>query len=329
MPTSDTDPVGRTTIRRAFACALLIASVGSLSVPMSLLRPLHARAEVFTLFLLLAALPPLTLWGYLTGHRLFQHSPWRIFSVALMASSLALSGFVLWQWLRIDRLLWARYNPADPTVAVAVGVVTALAAAVASFRYVGRPTKRPLAMAAVVVISASLAVSTFNAIHFMPRFFEGNHSLSALRRYRADDMAGREAPGFTLRSVAGDMVALENLRGRVVVVDFWATWCGPCVQALPHLNALSEQFNRDHVVVVALSLDHDTAAVRPFVERSRFSFTTLYQDTAIASAYRVEVIPTTFVVDQSGIVRSVHVGFRAESSADELRSEIVRLLDDE
>jgi peroxiredoxin len=311
----------------AVVCAALIAVIGSVVVPTSLLMPLRARTDVLGLFLAFTASALLTFWGHLLGLRLLGRRPWMIFAIALIAASIGLSAFVSWQWLRIDRLLWASYHPGDPTISAAAGIIVTLIAAAVGIRSSGALHRRPFASTGVLLLSLTVGVSAFNFMHFMPTLLQGDHTLSSLKRYHSEDLVGHEAPPFALRSITGETVSLRDLRGRVVVLDFWATWCGPCVKALPYLGELSEEFASDQLVVLALSLDRDTASVGPFLDRYAFPFTTLYATPAVDSAYRIQVIPTTFVVDRYGIIRSAHVGFSAKEPLTAIRSDILRYAD--
>ena len=120
---------------------------------------------------------------------------------------------------------------------------------------------------------------------------------------------GEAAPDFTLATVAGDSLSLASLKGQVVLVDFWATWCGPCIAEMPVLQQLYEDFDGRGVEIVAVSTDITTAKVPAFVDRHGLTFPILLSGLSVQALYRVTALPTLFVVDQRGTIRHVHVGY--------------------
>ena len=121
--------------------------------------------------------------------------------------------------------------------------------------------------------------------------------------------AGSAAPDFQLPTLDGDELSLSSLRGQVVLVDFWATWCGPCRQEMPALQRLHEEFAGRGVEIVAISMDAQTEAVAPYARREGLTFPILLGSVAEQVRYRVAGLPTLFVVDQGGIIRFQHVGY--------------------
>ena len=120
-----------------------------------------------------------------------------------------------------------------------------------------------------------------------------------------------EAPDFTLKDIEGKDVSLSDYKGKIVFVDFWATWCPPCKKELPILQAISQAYEEDNVVCLAISTDEDTSKVIPFIEENGYTFTVLY-DEGMKKAYDVAGIPTVFIVDENGVIRYKHVGFRPD-----------------
>jgi thiol-disulfide isomerase/thioredoxin len=123
-------------------------------------------------------------------------------------------------------------------------------------------------------------------------------------------MAGEPAPPFALprieaKGALGPRVELESARGKVVVLDFWATWCGPCIASLPRLDA----FARKHPEVVVLTVNLDDAEqARAIFDERGFSLTLLAADQDITRRYSVTAIPHTVLIDPQGLVRAVHRG---------------------
>ncbi len=124
-----------------------------------------------------------------------------------------------------------------------------------------------------------------------------------------DDRLHPPAAGFTLESLDGDTVSLEDLRGKVVIVNFWATWCGGCVKKLPHLVTFHERFHDRGLEVVAISLDERRELVPPLVEELQLPYTILYGDRSIADRYDIGAIPVTFLIDKRGRISGKQLGY--------------------
>ncbi|MFZ5436420.1 MAG: TlpA family protein disulfide reductase [Bacillota bacterium] len=119
---------------------------------------------------------------------------------------------------------------------------------------------------------------------------------------------GKPVPDFTLNTLNGDSVRLSSLRGKVVVINFWATWCGYCVYEMPDLQELHEMYEGE-VVVLAVNVREATDTVAGFVKANGYSFTVLLdRDGKVARTYMVSGLPTTFVVDRKGVLSSSRVG---------------------
>ena len=123
---------------------------------------------------------------------------------------------------------------------------------------------------------------------------------------------GDEAPNFQLRDLAGNMVSLAQLRGKVVLVNFWATWCGPCRIEMPAMEQLYRSFSRKDFEILAVSTDPQGAAVtRPFQQEMGFTFPILHDaEYRIGLMYGARSLPMTFMVDRNGIVRQKVPGAR-------------------
>ena len=120
------------------------------------------------------------------------------------------------------------------------------------------------------------------------------------------------APDFDLLDLEGNHVHLSDFRGKVVVLDFRATWCPPCRLAMPHLQELSEKYADQGIVVVAVSVDQGgVKAVKPFIEQHGYTFTVVLADGKVHRDYGgVSSIPTTFFITPDGRIAGKFVGYR-------------------
>lgn len=123
---------------------------------------------------------------------------------------------------------------------------------------------------------------------------------------------GDTAPNFQLRDLEGRMVALSDLRGKVVLINFWATWCGPCRVEMPAMEQLYRAYSRNDFEILAVSTDPQGVAVtRPFQQENRLTFPILHDaEYRIGLAYGARSLPMTFMVDRQGIVRHQIFGAR-------------------
>jgi peroxiredoxin len=131
--------------------------------------------------------------------------------------------------------------------------------------------------------------------------FYGGDSPAAGINAEGMSMIGMEAPDFTLSDPSGKPVHLRDLRGNVVVVDFWATWCGPCRALMPHIQKMHERLASKGLVVLGLDVGEDAATVANFAKEQSYTFRLLVDgEPEVTSRYFVQAYPTTFVVDRAG-----------------------------
>lgn len=131
------------------------------------------------------------------------------------------------------------------------------------------------------------------------------------RRYMADPQLVREkmAPVFSVRTLQGDTVSLDSLQGKVVLLDFWATWCGPCNAELPHIQKIAQQFQGEPLVVLSISIDKDRAKWQAFVAQHGMTWPQYWdQGGSIAQTFGVRMIPNYFTIDTDGVLRSEDMG---------------------
>lgn len=123
---------------------------------------------------------------------------------------------------------------------------------------------------------------------------------------------GDEAPNFMLRDLDGNIISLSQLRGKVVLLNFWATWCGPCRVEMPAMEQLYRTLPRGQFEILAVSTDPQGVAVtRPFQKQMGFTFPILHDsEYRVGLAYGARTIPITFMVDRQGVVRQKIFGAR-------------------
>jgi peroxiredoxin len=125
----------------------------------------------------------------------------------------------------------------------------------------------------------------------------------------------KPAPDFTLRDADGKVVRLSDYRGKVVLLNFWATWCGPCKIEIPWFMEFERSRKDRGFSVIGVSMDDDGwRVVRPFVNRLGVNYRIVLGDEEVSGAYGgVEALPTTFLIDREGNIAAVHVGLRSRS----------------
>lgn len=122
-------------------------------------------------------------------------------------------------------------------------------------------------------------------------------------------MIAMEAPDFTLTDPSGQTVHLRDLRGKVVIVDFWATWCGPCRALMPHLQTMHEQLGAKGLTILGLDVGEGATTVKKFAKEKSYTFPLLLDgEPQVTSRYFVQALPTTFVIDRAGRIALRDVG---------------------
>ncbi len=119
------------------------------------------------------------------------------------------------------------------------------------------------------------------------------------------------APDFTLRSVGGANLRLAEQRGQVVLVNFWATWCGPCRQEMPHLSRLYDRYRSAGFVLLGVNVDDDPRAAVELATKLGVQFPVLLDtDKRVSRSYDMSAMPATLLIDRDGRVRHIHRGYR-------------------
>ncbi|HLX30874.1 MAG TPA: TlpA disulfide reductase family protein [Casimicrobiaceae bacterium] len=137
---------------------------------------------------------------------------------------------------------------------------------------------------------------------------------------------GNVAPSFSLPTSRGESVSLDPLRGRVVYVDFWASWCGPCRRSFPWMNAMQARYVNEGLTIVGINVDKRRQDAERFLSDTPARFTIVYDPQGkTPAAYDVKGMPSSYLIDRSGKIVAVEEGFHDERK-DELETRIRALL---
>ena len=134
--------------------------------------------------------------------------------------------------------------------------------------------------------------------------------LGLLGPAQASEVSG-PAPDFTLRSNTGKNLKLSEFRGQVVLLNFWASWCGPCRQEMPALEKLQKRYGKLGFTVLGVNVEEDSTQAKRMLREIRVSFPILYDTQNTASKlYQVSAMPTTVIIDRDGNMRYLHKGYK-------------------
>jgi thiol-disulfide isomerase/thioredoxin len=142
-------------------------------------------------------------------------------------------------------------------------------------------------------------------------------------------LEGKKAPDISLATLDGKHLKLSELKGKVVVVEFWASWCPTCRKSLPHLNALSQDKQRADKGLVALAVNarEEAKVVQKYLKENSYTFTVpMDRDGAAMKAYLIGAIPTALVIGSDGMIRSVFIGFVGQESERKLDEAVDKAL---
>jgi thiol-disulfide isomerase/thioredoxin len=161
-----------------------------------------------------------------------------------------------------------------------------------------------------------------------PKFVEGDGGSAARAPGTESALVGKPAPDFKLNLLDGESFRLSDHQGSVVVLDFWATWCGPCIQAMPEVDRVVNEFREQNVMLIAVNLQDTTDAIAATLERIGLdTAVALDRDGVVAEKYTVTAIPQTVIVDGEGKIARLFVGGGAQL-ADQLREALASVLAD-
>jgi cytochrome c biogenesis protein CcmG/thiol:disulfide interchange protein DsbE len=146
---------------------------------------------------------------------------------------------------------------------------------------------------------------------------ESNNEFDNSNYLEADNIKSdsKKAPDFNLPTVEGKSLKLSDFKGKIVIVDFWATWCPPCRKGIPDLIEIQNEFKND-VVIIGISLDRETKKDVPaFIKNYKINYPVVYGNSEVAQSYGgVSAIPTAFIIDKKGNIVDMHVGLMPKST---------------
>ncbi len=128
----------------------------------------------------------------------------------------------------------------------------------------------------------------------------------------ADGPAPAPAPAFTLPSRAGQSVSLESLQGKVVMLNFWASWCGPCRQEMPLLEQMHKRYSKQGFALLGVNVDAETGDAEKLLKGTPVSFPILFdKESKVSELYNVNAMPSSVFIDRKGNVRYLHRGYKS------------------
>ncbi|MGH1538281.1 MAG: TlpA family protein disulfide reductase [Gammaproteobacteria bacterium] len=146
----------------------------------------------------------------------------------------------------------------------------------------------------------------FNTLSIVVLLMISLVSVVAFAKIKADS-----APDFVLKSASGDNVRLSELKGRVVMLNFWATWCGPCAEEIPHLNELHESLDPYDFELLGINLDEDQSKAIHLANKLEVNFPVLFDsEKDVSRSFDIKAMPTTIIIDRAGKIRHVNHGFK-------------------
>jgi len=127
---------------------------------------------------------------------------------------------------------------------------------------------------------------------------------------QANELSGA-APDFTLKSNQGKNIRLQDLRGQVVMLNFWASWCGPCRQEMPLMDVIYKKYEKLGFTILAVNVDEDSSDADAFLNSVPVTFPVLYDnDSKVSELFDVDAMPTTVMIDRDGNKRFLHRGYK-------------------
>jgi thiol-disulfide isomerase/thioredoxin len=134
----------------------------------------------------------------------------------------------------------------------------------------------------------------------------------AVLSFNYSALAADAAPDFTLKSSTGENVRLAEQRGQVVMLNFWASWCGPCRQEMPLLENISKKYGKMGFVLYGINVDQDTTEAKNVLQKIKVNYSILFDpESKLSDLYKVDAMPTSVFIDKKGQIRHIQKGYSA------------------
>jgi thiol-disulfide isomerase/thioredoxin len=175
----------------------------------------------------------------------------------------------------------------------------------------------PLKLIGLLVLTAVLGL-------FWISYSRAGEGLAAVSDQHAAPLPGFAAPDFVLPAVVGPDITLTELRGKPVVLNFWATWCPPCRAEMPYFEAVSQNY-AGRVAIIGVDQGETLEQVARFASSVGVTYPLLLdEDSSVSRVYQVNALPTTFFIDRRGVVREVHTGIISQAVLEERIERLLR-----
>jgi thiol-disulfide isomerase/thioredoxin len=136
-------------------------------------------------------------------------------------------------------------------------------------------------------------------------------ALAPVEQADATVAANAPAPNFSLAARGGQKLSLSQYKGQVVMINFWATWCGPCRQEMPLLDAMYQKYKRMGFTLIGVNVEPDSKAAEEFLKKVPVSFPVAFDpDSSVSKLYAVQGMPSSIIIDRKGNARVIHRGYR-------------------
>lgn len=175
----------------------------------------------------------------------------------------------------------------------------------------GRRATNRMAWWGVGLSVAGIVVSVAMGFYYYHAYKEFRTAMQSASSDEGADVAAWEgalAPDITVKTLDGQSITLSQLRGKRVVLDFWATWCPPCVKEIPHFIRLFNETSRDELMVVGISSEEESM-LKPFIKKREINYPIASAKDLPAPYKDIQSIPTTFFIDRNGVIQSIRVGY--------------------
>ncbi len=174
-------------------------------------------------------------------------------------------------------------------------------------------TRRLMTMGALLLISFSLLLVWISAANPEDKSIEGLYASVGIQRVSPPV----DAPDFTLKNLEGSEISLKDFEGKVVFLNFWASWCGPCREEMPSMERLWQRFKEEDFVILAVDLRESRGEVVSFMKEHNLTFPVLLDSKGeVGSMFGVRAIPTTYLLDSKGRIVGGAIGARNWESED-------------